>query len=278
VVIFAMKSFDTAAAASQLRDQLSLFKVVLCLQNGVENEAVIAEVVGGGKVMTGSISSAVERTGLGQARLERLRGIGIGSQHPLAGALFTDFQAAALKPMLIRDASAMKWTKMLSNLLGNATAAILDMPPGAIFAHPVGYQIERRQILEAITVMRKMGIRVINLPGTPMVWLKRLMLIFPAGLARPVLAKVMGSGRGNKMPSFHIDLHAGRPRLESGYLNGAVVRFGKRVGVETPVNAALDQLLQELIGRPDLQAEYKANPEKLFAYIRQFSASGKAGA
>ena len=30
----------------------------------------------------------------------------------------------------------MKWTKLLMNMLGNATSAILDMPPETVFADP----------------------------------------------------------------------------------------------------------------------------------------------
>ncbi len=271
VVIFAMKSFDTADAASQLQDHQHQFRVALCLQNGVENEGVIARFIGKDKVATGSITSAVERTGSGQARLEKLRGIGIGSDHSLAGEIYRDFQAAGLKPKLIKDTGAMKWTKMLSNLLGNATAAILDMTPGKVFAHPVGYEIERGQMSEAVAVMRHLGIKVINLPGTPMLWLVWLMLSMPVWLSRPLLAKAMGSGRGNKMPSFHIDLHAGRSRLESGYLNGAIVRYGKQSGVETPVNVILVQLLEEMIGNNKLQEVYRSKPEKLMSTIKEIT-------
>ena len=35
--------------------------------------------------------------------------------------------------------------------------------------------------------------------------------------------------------SMHLDLEAGNP-LEIAFLNGAVSRIGKEVGVETPVN------------------------------------------
>jgi len=242
---------------------------VLCLQNGVENEGVIARVIGQDKVASGSISSAVERTGSGQARLEKLRGIGIGSDHPLAREILHDFQAAGLNPKLFGATNAMKWTKMLSNLLGNATAAILDMPPGKVFSNPAGYTIERGQIKEAVMVMRKLGIQVINLPGTPMVWLVRLMLDMPVWFSRPLLAKALGTGRGNKMPSFHIDLYSGRTRLESGYLNGAIVRFGKLVDVQTPFNTLLNQLLEDMIGNRELQKKYRLNPEILLAAIQK---------
>ena len=62
---------------------------------------------------------------------------------------------------------------------------------------------------EALAVMAAQGIRPVNLPEMPVRALA-LALRLPSFLARPVLKKVVGGGRGGKMPSFHIDLHAGR--------------------------------------------------------------------
>jgi 2-dehydropantoate 2-reductase len=45
------------------------------------------------------------------------------------------------------------------------------------------------------------------------------------------------------MPSFHIDLHSGRGQSEVDYLNGAVVRFGTRLGIPTPANQLLNETL-----------------------------------
>ena len=57
---------------------------------------------------------------------------------------------------------------------------------------------------------------------------------------QPLLKKVVGSGRGAKMPSFHIDLMSKRGLSEVDYLNGAVVRFGMKAGIDTPVNLGLN--------------------------------------
>ena len=64
------------------------------------------------------------------------------------------------------------------------------------------------------------------------------------------------------MPSFHIDLHSGLGKSEVDYLNGAIVRFGERLGIRTPVNRWLNQTLLSLTqgGLPlDI---YAHNPEK----------------
>lgn len=90
----------------------------------------------------------------------------------------------------------------------------------------------------------------------------------PCFIAQPALTKALGSGRGDKMPSFHIDLHSGRGRSEVEYLNGAVVRHGAQVGVLTPVNEALTRTLTALTEGSDDLERFRRNPEALLALLR----------
>jgi 2-dehydropantoate 2-reductase len=70
-----------------------------------------------------------------------------------------------------------------------------------------------------------------------------------------------------KMPSFHIDLHSGRGKSEVDYLNGAVVRFGERLNIPTPVNQWLNQTLLELTRGSLPLDEYSQKPEKLTSQL-----------
>ena len=85
------------------------------------------------------------------------------------------------------------------------------------------------------------------------------------------LRKVLGSGRGGKMPSFHIDLHSGRKVLESGFLNGAISRNGLATKIPTPVNDVLDQKLQRLASDNTLIKEYDHRIDRLVADINEYS-------
>ena len=49
------------------------------------------------------------------------------------------------------------------------------------------------------------------------------------------------------MPSFYIDMMAGQKRSEVEFLNGAVVRFGLRTGVPTPINRFLAETLSGMV-------------------------------
>ena len=246
LAVLAVKSYDTQSTLAGWLPYLKEMPAVLCLQNGVENEAALAAVLGEGRVIAGSVTSAVGRRNAGDVILERFRGIGIAGQHPLMDRLALALQDAGLNPRRYSSAAGMKWSKMLTNLLANATSAILNMTPGEVFAHPGLFKMEMRQLRETLKVMDALGLKVVDLPGTPvrlMAWVARYL---PAGVARPLLTKAVGSGRGAKMPSFYIDLHAGRGKSEVDYLNGAVVRFGQKTGVATPVNVLLTQTLLAL--------------------------------
>jgi 2-dehydropantoate 2-reductase len=261
VMLFALKSYDTETMLGLMKPLKEKLPPVLCLQNGVENEVKIANAIGEDKVLYGTVTSAVGRLGLGNIVLERLRGMGVAAGHPLSERLVAALDGAGLNAKLYPHGLGMKWSKMLTNLLANASSAILDMTPAEIYANPQTCRMEISQIREALAIMRAEKIPVTNLPGTPVKALAWGFRWLPAFLMRPLLVKMIGEGRGEKMPSFHIDLHAGREKSEVDYLNGAVSRGGRAQGIKTPVNDTLTQILLGLTnGRLPLEA-YAKQPE-----------------
>jgi len=101
----------------------------------------------------------------------------------------------------------MKWSKVLANLPGSATSAIVDMSPAEVFLILDFYSFGMRMAKEALAVIAAQGYHVVNLPKIPVRALA-LAMHMPSFLARPAMLKVVGGGRGGKMPSFYIDLHA----------------------------------------------------------------------
>ncbi len=264
LAIFALKSFDTASALEGIKPYANRMPPVLCLQNGVDNEPSIAAVLGADKVIAGSVTGSVGRNAAGDIVLEKARGVGVASGHPLSKRLVEALIAASLKACLFANASDMKWSKMLANLPGAATSAIVDMTIAEVFSNAGLYALEMRLSHEAQAVMAAQGIRVVNLPGMPVRALA-LASRLPAFIAQPILKKVVGGGRGGKMPSYHIDLHAGRKTSEVEWLQGAVVRYGEKVGVPTPVNRLLTQTLLAMVHGEIPIAEFSRQPEKLIA-------------
>jgi 2-dehydropantoate 2-reductase len=262
-----VKAFDTHSVIDNLRPFLADMPPVLSFQNGVENEPLMANILGKQRVISGTVTTAVGRKAAGSIVVERLRGIGVATDHPLGASLQPVMDAAGLRARSYRNPHAMKWSKLLTNLLANASSAILDMPPGQVFAHPGLYAMEVHQLRETLRVMAAQGIPVVDLPATPVRALAFAVRFLPPHFSQPLLKKAVGSGRGAKMPSFHIDLHAGRGKSEVDYLNGAVARFGQRLHIPTPVNSTLNSILLALTAGEQPLDSYAHQPEKLLAAI-----------
>ena len=266
VAVFAMKSFDTAAALEEIKPFINRMPPILCLQNGVDNEPAIAAVLGADHVIAGSVTGSIARHAAGDIVLEKARGIGIAASHPLSEQLVMAMNSARLHARLYPRAADMKWSKVLANLPGSATSAIVDLSPAEVFSHPGLYALEMRMAKEALAVIAAQGAHVVNLPKIPVQALA-LAMHMPSSLARPIMMKVVGGGRGGKMPSFHIDLHAGRQKSEVEYLHGAVVRYGEKSGIPTPVSRLLTETLLAMV-RGDIPiSEFSRQPDKLIGLL-----------
>ncbi|MCE7904326.1 MAG: 2-dehydropantoate 2-reductase [Anaerolineae bacterium CFX3] len=268
VAIFALKSFDTPAALEGMKPFAEKLPPILCLSNGVDNEPAIADALGADKVVYGTVTSAIGRRAAGDIVLEKLRGIGIANGNPLSAKLVAAFNAAYLNAQLFHDAAAMKWSKMLTNLVANPASAILDLSAAQVFADKRLYKLEIEMLRECLAVMKAQGIEVVDLPKTPvraLAFATRL----PLWLSKPLLGRAAGSGRGGKMPSFHIDLHSGRGKSEVDYLHGAVVRAGAKTGVPTPVNQLFTETLLALTNGEIPLDEFAGKPGKLLAKAKK---------
>ncbi len=262
VGVFAMKSFDTASALESLKPFGSQVPPILCLQNGVDNESAILAALGPGKAIAGTVTCSIGRNGPGDIVLEKARGLGVEDGLPLSDRLVKALNEAHLNAHLYSSALDMKWSKVLMNLPAGATSAILDLTPAEVYADPRLFHLDMRLSREAQAVMAAEGAHPVDLPGTP-VKLLSLAPGLPAFIARPLLAKAVGGGRGGKMPSYHIDLHAGRRQSEIEWLQGAVVRHGEKLGVPTPVCRLLTQTLLAMVRGEIPIAEFSHHPDKL---------------
>ena len=265
--IFALKSYDTAAAVDEMKPFADKLPPVLCLSNGVDNEQAIEKALGDDKVIYGTVTTAVGRRGAGDIVLEKLRGVGIAAGHPLSEQLVSVFNKVYLKCLLYPDAQSMKWSKMMTNLLANPTSAILDMAAAEVFENKDLYKLEIEMLKECLVVMQAQGFEVVDPPHTPARALAFATKL-PLWLSKPIVSRAVGRGRGGKMPSFHIDLHSGRGKSEVEYLHGAIVREGKKCNIPTPVNELLTNTLMSLTEKEIPLDEFAGQPEKFLALLQ----------
>lgn len=263
VILLATKSYDTAAFIDSHATLMSSLPPVLSLQNGVENEPALISRLGVERVIYGTVTTAVSKPATGHFLVERLRGVGIGGSHPLIPTLAAAFHDAGLNPLTYPDGPPMKWSKLLTNLVANATSAILDMTPAEIYANRHAFAIEQAMMREALNLMSALNLPIVDLPSTPVRALAFAFRRLPAPPAQALLLRAIGRARGDKMPSLHLDLHANRKSTEVDVLNGAVTRIGASNGVSAPVNLALSRTLQAMIDNTIPAAQFHRAPERL---------------
>jgi 2-dehydropantoate 2-reductase len=268
LIVFAVKMFDLSASAASCSDWPSA--TGLTVSNGIGAEQVVAEIRPGSGLIAGSVVASVERAGDGTVTRLNRGGIGLasvrGDVDRLIGDLVAAFVAAGLRSERIDNAAAMKWSKLLANLLGNATSAIADRSPAELYADPGVFAIERRQLLEALAVMRRLALSPVALPGADVRLLAAGVRLAPV-LARPILRLVVGGARGGKDPSLRAHTRSGSGPSEVDWLNGAVAEAADGLGVVAPVNRRLTTLLHEILADPARREWFRGRPDRLVAAV-----------
>lgn len=280
LALFTVKTYDTCTAIDELRPHAERVDRCLSLQNGVSSEELLGEALGRDKIIAGTILNPVSTPAPGAVMLEKRRGgIGIASLRVSAPANQpTDPPAdeptlqhsnqlchAGFTVRTYADYRAMKWSKLLLNLIANASCAILDLNSMQAFADPRVFAIEIAALRETIRVARAGGIRFVDLPGYPVTLLAAALRFMPLWLLQPVLRPMVSGGRGQKMPSLWMDLSGGKDKSEIDDLNGAVVRAGAQLRIATPANAVLTDTLNDVLSGRTARVEWRHRADRLWA-------------
>lgn len=240
VVILAVKSQDTAHAASELASVLSKEAVVVSLQNGVRNRATIESVLPDHRIYGGMVMYNV--VGLGEGRFHR--GTTGGDLTFEAGdetqKLAAACNACSLSAQTTSDIEGVQWSKLLINL-NNALNLLSDMPLKNQIGQRGYRQIWADMIEEGIAILRAEGIQPVVLSGPDPVRLRKL-LRMPNFIYQPIvnrIAKIDPEARS----SMWEDLKYGRtPEID--YLQGEISKLGQKHEIPTPVNNQIIELVK----------------------------------
>lgn len=265
VIIVCTKAYSVPSVIADLQASPQSFGAgtrLVCFQNGVGSEEIFAQAFGAAQVVAATTTVPVSVLGPAAIRIERLKGgAGLAS---MAGAMVDDL-AQLLGAVTYADWRAMKWSKLLLNIVGNASSAIVGLPVGQIYAQPAGFALEVGMLRECLAVMRQLGVGVVDLPGSRARQLAFVLNTLPNWLLNPILTKQAAKGRGDKMPSFYYEVANHSRQCEVGYLNGAIAAHGQNVGVATPINVCLNDTLSQIIAGAVAAADWQGQIDKLWA-------------
>jgi 2-dehydropantoate 2-reductase len=229
LVIFAVKLYDTEAAAEASRPLVGPATGVVTMQNGVDSAELLARALGWDHVVGGvaQIASVIDQPGV-------IRHTGTmasftfgeldGTRSERVAALAAALQAAGVEHRVSADIQRDIWDKMAFLATFAALTALVRLPIGPIREDAETRAMLRDGLAEAFAVARAQGIAL------------------PDDFVERTLS------RCDRLPyemksSMLQDLERGR-RLELPWLSGAIVRLGQELGVPTPIHAFITTALK----------------------------------
>lgn len=272
-LLLTMKLYDVDDALNELLAFLPSDPppLVTC-QNGLGAEEKVAHHYGEDAVTAVSVTMPVSLDALGNIEPEKEgRGVAVADmgQGNRARLLAKTLAEAGVETAVVDNYQEMKWSKLFTNVIGNATAAIANRPPAVLYNYKPIFEVEVRMLEEILAVMKAQNLNLVDLPGAAVKKLVRAMRWLPKMFLQGRLTGMVEDGRGDKRPSFHVDLLAGKGKNEVLYHNGAVHQVGQELQIPTPVNGALTDILLSLVHEEVSWNVYDGKPKELVLAINE---------
>jgi 2-dehydropantoate 2-reductase len=267
-LMFTMRAYDTVPAIFDLQRKLHHSLPIVSFQNGIGNEESLKSAFGHDLVVAATLTSPISMPAPAHVVEEKSRGIAIAEDGPAAGKVIHAFRQTRLPLSVVPRSDALKWSKLLLNMVGNATAAILDMLPCKVFKDPALFGIEYAALREALWIMEMNKIPVLDLPGAPVRTLAQALHSFPRFILRLLMLRQVCRGRGGKLPSLLLSLRSNLRETEVAWLNGAVAQAAANRERSAPINHALALLVTDIASGRVPWELYRGRPNELLAAIR----------
>ena len=228
IVLIAVKLWDTEAAARAVKPIVGPETAVLSLQNGVIKDDILIRELGAANVMGGVayVGTTIARPGVIRQTgpLQRLVfGEYDGRRSARAQAFLDALLKAGVQAEIAVDIRRTLWEKYVFLVGLSGSTSTIRLPIGPIREHPRTRAFLLDLMKETVAVGRAHGVDL------------------PPGYAEERLA-FADSLASDMTSSLYHDLERGNP-LEVEWLSGGVVQLGQPVGVPTPANRAVWDIL-----------------------------------
>lgn len=230
LIIICVKSYDTKGASLSIKPLIGQHSLVLTLQNGLGNIEIIGEAIGQERVIGGVTNQGATLLDIGQIR-HAGRGetvIGrIDGKIPVEMRSIREiFNKVGLETRISRDIKGLLWSKLIINVGINALTAITRLNNGRL----VEFDGTRKILREAVTEATRIAKR------------KRIKLIYDDPLAK---VEAVCEATATNISSMLQDVLR-KKRTEIDFINGVIVRQGQELGIPTPVNSLLLDLVKTI--------------------------------
>jgi 2-dehydropantoate 2-reductase len=266
-VICTVKTYAVGSALRDLKESGVRFDELVSFQNGWGTDEKYVETFPNHKfwALTTTRAVGIEQPGL--LTPAKKGGLAVAPWSSGVRGIPQCLRRVTIPLVVLERALDLKWSKMLLNVIGNATGAVTGLPPSQLASHSRLMKAELLLAREAIAVGNALGVRRSDLPGFPIKVLSTALEKLPLRIVTPMIAAKMKQARGDKLPSLFFDLEDPTRPTEIDALNGAVVQEGKEVGVPTPKQDALVKLFHRCREDQELWSLIRAEPIRLLEYV-----------
>jgi 2-dehydropantoate 2-reductase len=231
LVVIATKAMNVEAASESARVLVGPETLVLSIQNGLGGPDLAASILGEQRVAVGVAggfgASIVEPGHVHHHGLELIRlGERKGPATPRIEAISEVWRAAGFKVQTYDDVDRLIWEKLICNVSFSGPCSVLGCTIGEVIADPHAWTVASRCGQEAFEVARALDVS--------------LGFDDAGSYVRNFGLKIPGA-----RPSMLLDLMAGR-RSEIDFINGAIPRAGREIGVATPFNEVITTLVKAM--------------------------------
>jgi 2-dehydropantoate 2-reductase len=228
IVLFAVKLWDTESAARSLTPIVGPDTGIISLQNGVQKDDMLRGIFGAGAVMGGAayMATTIGRPGVivQTGHMQRLVfGEYDGKRSPRAEGLYAAARAGGINAEIADDVRRALWEKYVFLVALSGATTSMRVPLGPIRKNPRTRQFALDLMHEAVAVGRAQGVAL------PENFVEQRIPFFE-GLPDDMTS------------SMHHDLQRGQ-RLEVQWLSGGIADMGAALGVPTPANRAVYDIL-----------------------------------
>ena len=227
-VMFCVKLWDTESAARQLLPLMQPATAVISFQNGVQKDDMLRPIVGKEALVGGVayVGTTIGRPGVivQTGSVERLVfGEYDGRRSARVEAFYAACRRGGINAEISDDIRRSIWEKYVSLVAMSGATTSMRQTIGPIRGNPLTRQFLLDLAREVVAVGRAHGVAL------------------PEDYAEARLA-FFDSWPPEMTTSMHHDLQQGKP-LELRWLSGGVVDLAAAVGVPTPVNRAVRDIL-----------------------------------
>ena len=231
LVLFCVKSTDSASVALQIAPYLAPHALIMSLQNGVENAALIAQHVPHA-VIPSVVYVATEITapgcvkhhGRGELVIGTMQVSRLSDPQKTLQEIVVLFGSAQVPVQISQNVMVELWSKLMINCAFNAISGLAQIQYGKLAALASVRSTQTALVKEVIAVAQADGIHLSEAIALQAV-------------------KQISVTMGSQKSSTAQDMARSKPS-EIDHLNGFIVRRGQALGVATPVNQALFALIK----------------------------------